>query len=93
MAYRLSVLNPMANTEVMRGEPAVRPASLDGRVLGLWWNTKKGGEVALERLADHLGARFPGLRVERFNEHYPASAETLQACAERADIVIGATAD
>ena len=93
MAYRLSVLNPMAATEVMRGEPAARPASLDGRTLGLWWNTKKGGEVALERLAGHLGSRYPGLRVEWFSEHYPASAETLQAASERADIVIGATAD
>jgi hypothetical protein len=93
MSYRLAVLNPMARTEMIRAEPATRPPSLDGRVLGLWWNTKKGGEVALERLADHLGTRYSGLRVEWFREHYPASAETMQACAEHADVVIGSTAD
>jgi hypothetical protein len=93
MSYRLTVLNPMAETEVMRAAPAPRPASLDGRTLGLWWNTKKGGEVALQRLGEQLQTRYPGLRMEWFTEHYPASEETFQAGAERADVLVGATAD
>ena len=93
MSHRLAVLNPVAEAAVVHGEPAARPASLDGKALGIWWNTKRGGEIALKRIAEHLQHKYQGLRVEWFSEHYPASAETVSACAERSDIVVGATGD
>ena len=93
MSYRLTALNPVADPVRVSGKAASRPESLAGKRLGLWWNTKSGGDVALTRIADQLKARYKDVEVEWFSEHYPASKETLRACRERSDVVVGSTGD
>jgi len=57
---KLVVANPMAASTVVTIPPAPRPRDLDGRAIGLYWNIKAGGDVALERAETQLAQRYPG---------------------------------
>ena len=49
--YQLDVMNPVAPVlgEVHATPPAPRPSSLEGKTIGLVWNGKANGDVALKR--------------------------------------------
>ena len=73
---------------------APRPASLDGRVVGLLNITKPRGDVFLDQLETRLVDR--GLRVARFAKPTftkPAPIDLRQEIARQCDVVIEALAD
>jgi hypothetical protein len=99
--FELTVRNPVARlTAVADGVPgldvvsqrAPRLSSLDGAQIGLWWNLKVGGDVALEHLAGAMAATA-GTSSIPFYGRYPASKEMIAAAADRSQGVVGATAD
>ncbi|MBI2906071.1 MAG: hypothetical protein HYX92_00300 [Chloroflexi bacterium] len=49
--FTLEVLNPVAvsHGELKKYSLAPRPRTLDGKTVGLLWNSKRGGEVALAK--------------------------------------------
>jgi hypothetical protein len=99
----LTVRNPVARltaavepTTDPSGTPdssrAPRMALDAGARIGLWWNLKVGGDVALEWLADNLSSRY-GTTTDRFYGRYPGAPELVAAAAAQSSGVIGATGD
>lgn len=70
---------------------AERPASLAGRVVGLFDNTKEQADIVLEALGDEL-VREHGVKelVTRRGVHYsrPAPIEIVEEMARKCDVVI-----
>ena len=88
----LTVRNPVAARALTPQPTAARPVGLDGRTLGLWWNQKFGGDVALERIGARLGVRFD-MPLHREFSPFPAPKGTVASMADNASVVVGTTAD
>ena len=100
---RLTIVNPIARAEVDRSEadriePAPRLADLNGATIGLFWNGKNQGDVALAHTRERLAATYEGVTfVDVFGEkggltRY-AAPEQLDLMASTCDAVILTTAD
>jgi hypothetical protein len=63
---KLQVFNPRANTSVAPVSLAPRLSMLEDKTIGLYWNMKAGGDVALEHTAQLLGQRFPGVKFKQY---------------------------
>ena len=70
---------------------APRPADLQGRVVGLFDNTKEQADIVLEALGEQLVKRY-GVKelVTRRGIHYskPAPLKTVEEMARKCDVVI-----
>jgi len=89
-----SLLDPTSEREPSTRERAPRPASLDGKTVGLLDISKPRGDAFLDRLAELLEAH--GLRVERFAKPTftkPAPPDLRHEIAAKCDVVIEALAD
>lgn len=89
---QIAVRNPVAEPAVQRHPLAPRVESLDGKRLGLWWNKKVGGQVALEWFAARL-AESNHVVPRPFYGRYPALPSFIAECADASDVVIGTTGD
>jgi hypothetical protein len=98
----MDVMNPVADTVRYEVSPASRPASLRGKTVGLVWNLKSGGDVALEHIAKLLNQRFEGMRFRRFDGAFGGYRVALvnqlkqgeaDDIARECDLVVGTTAD
>ncbi len=88
------LLDPTAERAVPTRERAPRPASLDGKVIGLLDISKARGDVFLDRFAQRLVER--DLRVERFTKPTfakPAPIDLRHEISTKCDVVIEALAD
>jgi len=100
---RLSIVNPVALTQAGSAQAETFPASprpdtLEGRTIGLFWNIKSGGEVALQRTREQLAAIYPGARFISYlgavgSYQRRATDSQLDQIASECDVVVGATAD
>ena len=95
---RLHVLNPVAQTVEHKVDPAPRLDDLRGKTIGLYWNMKAGGDVALERVAELLTQRYGDVRLKWYIPAQGflirhASPEELDRIAAECDAVIGTTND
>ena len=96
MAADLEILNPVAQLASQLGVPPPvpeRPSSLQGLRLGLYWNRKPGGNYALERVAERLQERFPGMETHFYNARRPIPEDMIRDIGSECDVVVGATAD
>ena len=93
--HTLEVLNPVATVqgELKRSPAAPRPRTLDGLTLGLLWNGKRGGEVALMHAAQLLQGRYQNLKTIRYDGSMPCPPAMVQRAHQECDVVIGSTAD
>ena len=79
--------------------PAVvshRPASLDGKVVGLFSNNKPHSEELLRMIADVIAERYQIKGIVEHNKgghQWPAQPSDLQALAGECDVAIHATAE
>ena len=99
----LSIINPIADVQAnaanaQRFPPAKRPQSLDGKTVGLFWNAKAGGEIALRRTRENLLRLYPGAAFkDYFGAHGThmrrASTEQLDQIAKEVHAVVGTTSD
>src|SRR5262245_57676610 len=100
---KLTIVNPIAQAQAETADaeriPAARrPASLDGLTVGLYWNGKNLGDIALARAREHLAAGFPGVKfLDVFGEkgglnRYLSPAQ-LDQMERECDVAIGTTAD
>lgn len=62
----LKVLNPVAIREFKPISPAKRLKDLKNKKIGLYWNFKARGDIALERVKELLSERFEGVSFEWF---------------------------
>ncbi|MBW1698983.1 MAG: hypothetical protein JRH18_00805 [Deltaproteobacteria bacterium] len=95
---QLEVLNPVALAEEKSIPPAARVKDLAGKRVGLYWNMKSGGDLALDRVEKLLKERFPGITAKRYigsvgfmmRHLTPDDAEKI---AGQCDVVVGTTND
>jgi hypothetical protein len=94
----LSVRNPIAESIVQNVEPAARVADLKGKHVGLYWNVKAGGDMALERTEVLLRERFPDTKFSYYRgtvgmvmRH--VSAADADKIAKEVDVVVGTSSD
>ena len=93
--FALDVLNPVAKTEgvIKVSKAAPRPGSLDGLTLGLIWNSKRGGELALTTAGDLIRNQYRNVKVIRYDGSMPCEKELLKQAKQECDIFIGSTGD
>ena len=75
-AYSLKISNPVG---IFRFSPLPHAKRLDGlrhKRIGLYWNNKARGEVALERVKELLSERYEGISYEWFET--PISVEATK---------------
>jgi len=88
------ILDPGNETVAAERQLLPRPASLDGKVIGLLDISKPRGDVFLDRLHERLTAA--GATVERFRKPTftkPAPIDLRYEIATRCEVVIEALAD
>ena len=93
MKDALEVLNPVADMPSEMIKPAIRPLSLDGKRVGLYWNYKPGGNYALERVGEEIKARFKVVCVKMYSSPRPVLKSVLDAVKSECDVLVGATGD
>ncbi len=95
---KLQVVNPQAGTAIEAVGSAPKLSSLGGKTIGLYWNLKAGGDVALGRTAELLGQRFPGTSFKHYLGSVGATlrhatAEDADRVSKECDAVVGTTSD
>jgi hypothetical protein len=88
------LLDPTSEREPATRERALRPPTLDGKVIGLLDISKPRGNVFLDRLAELFTAR--GLEVKRYAKPTftkPAPVDLRHEITTTCDVVIEALAD
>lgn len=92
----LKVLSPLATA--YGGEQGLRPVaarldSLKGKRIGLLWNGKPNGDIALKAVAAVLEQSIPEAEFVFYNGAKPFNADMLAAAIEECDGFIAAAAD
>ncbi len=78
---RWELVNPEGAARPATLQPAPRPASLEGKTVGLAWNGKPGGEVALDEIAALLASEVPEVRFVRYWQTLPESVSERELSA------------
>jgi len=90
----LRVHNPVATKAPLHVKAAPRGGTLAGRRIGLIWNGKPGGDVALNVVAEHISRRFSDATFWRSDWYsYPFTDGQLQQIVDHCDVAIGTTGD
>jgi hypothetical protein len=92
---RLEVLSPVAQSagDNSTGGAARRPSSLDGLRLGLIWNSKRGGEIALTKAAELISGQVQERQRAPLRRLHALRQEAAGKSARGCDIFIGSTGD
>ena len=100
---KLQIMSPAADRVDFKVPPAPRLAGLEGKTIGLYNNMTGGADIAVDRVAEYIGKRFPGVKFERYGgdlrQGRPALSrgthiddEEAARIATEVDAMIGATA-
>jgi hypothetical protein len=93
----LSILNPIGVVEVQVEKPAPRLKDLNGKRIGLFWNTKMRGDLALRKIEELLKKKFVGMEFTWFEQKTyaeglrPKEIETIKGLRNQA--MIGTSGD
>ena len=95
---KLHVLSPVAQKMEKKGSLAPRLSGLEGKFIGLYWNLKSGGDIALRHAGEVLKTRYPGLETKMYvgavgSTHRMATKDDITRMAGECAAVIGSTAD
>lgn len=95
MTTRVEVLNPVAQTigSIRNVRPAPRPTTLEGKRIGLLWNLKRGGDIALETIGAALEQQFKGAKAIMLQGARKNTEGTFKKVLQQCDVVVGATGD
>jgi hypothetical protein len=88
------LIDPTSEREATTRALTRRPATLDGKTVGLLNISKPRGDVFLDRVAERLTDR--GIAIERFSKPTftkPAPADLRREIEAKCDVVIEALAD
>ncbi len=94
--YSLRVLNPVGTLRFNPLPYAKRLKDLNNKKIGLYWNNKARGDVALQKIRELLSERFKGIAFEWFET--PISVEATKEWFEKVkksgvDGVVASTGD
>ena len=78
--------------------PAPRVGDLNGKRVGLYWNIKSGGDVALERSAERIKALYPSALFSEYQGDVGAGMRHITGryadrIVKEVDVIIGTTSD
>lgn len=91
---RLDVLNPTADKYGTDAAGlAARPLSLRGQAVGLLWNGKPNGDIALRAIGAELESQFEGLTTTFYSGSIPCDRQLLEQVAAECSVVVACTAD
>jgi hypothetical protein len=93
---RLEVLNPAGKIQkVDKKTLAPRPASLEGKRVGLVYNLKSGGDALLSRTAELLKEKYNVAEANWFKRACCVEPPEgyIESAAEGSDVVVAAAAD
>jgi hypothetical protein len=92
-----TVLSPVTKIFPKEISKATRLNTLDGKVMGLLWNTKPNGDIMLRRIQEVLSSRFKlagVIFVEKpRSADTPAPDDMIRDLAFKADFIIASTGD
>ncbi|MCH9010207.1 MAG: hypothetical protein IIC21_06260 [Chloroflexi bacterium] len=93
--YEMKVVNPVAKVlgDVNATPLAPRPSSLEGKTIGLVWNGKANGDVALRRAGEILQEKIPGVTLKFYSGALPTPEFIMDKAKQAVDVAIGCTAD
>ena len=93
--YKLEVMNPVAPVlgDVEATPPAPRPDSLEGKTIGLVWNGKANGDVALKRAGELIRRSVPDVSLKFYSGALPTPKPVMDQAKTEVDVAIGCTAD
>ena len=63
---KVQIMSPAADRVDFKVPPAPRLTSLEGKTIGLYNNMTGGADIVVERVAEHLSQRYPGVKFERY---------------------------
>lgn len=63
---KVQIMSPAADRVDFKVPPAPRLASLESKTIGLYNNMTGGADIAVDRVAERLAQRFPGMKFERY---------------------------
>ena len=89
-------LDPRDTAETSPAARALRPASLDGKTIGLLSNNKPHSEDLLRMVAGIIGERYSLAGTVEYNKgghQWPADRAALEDLSRRCDVMIHATAE
>ena len=100
---KVQIMSPAADRVDFKVPPAPRLASLEGKTIGPYNNVTGGADVAVDRFAEQLQQRYPGVRFQRYGGNLREGRPVLSrgvhideeeaACiATEVDAMVGATA-
>lgn len=94
----MEIFNPVATSVQNHVDPAPRVDDLDGKRIGLYWNMKGGGDIALSRVEKTLGQRYPNATFAHYEgtvgfimRH--VTAEDADKISADCDVIIGTSSD
>ncbi len=67
-AQKIVVLNPSSKLRDQEVNILNLPASLKGKILGILWNGKLGGDILLNRIGERLKERFNLSEILKIDE-------------------------
>jgi hypothetical protein len=94
--YSLQIVNPTAILRYSPLPPAKRLPELNNKKIGLYWNHKARGNIALERVKELLTERYKGMTFEWFETpiSMEASKEWFENVKKRGvDGIVASTGD
>lgn len=92
----LAIRNPVATMEIARVKSAERLRDLNNKRIGLLWNKKARGDVALRKVEAVLKQRFSGLEFTWFEQQIAIALvpEQIKALKQlNNDAIISTTGD
>ena len=93
---KLVVFDPRDEAQAARFLLATRPASLDGKVVGLLANNKPHSEELLRMISEVIAEHYSIKGIFEYNKQghqWPATPEALNDLAGQCDVMIHATAE
>ena len=75
------------------GQLAPRLTSLKGRTIGLLWNAKPNGDIALKTAGKVIQQQVPDVTVNFYSGSLPCRPDLLQRARQECDAIIACTAD
>ena len=89
----LETMNPVAKRTSDQHALAPRMDALSNKTIGIYWNTKKGGDVLLGRLSELMQKDFPDVRFKRYSHMFPFPSDVIDDMISECDAVMGSAGD
>ena len=93
--FKLKVMNPVSpQAGEVKGAPyAARPASLEGKTIGLMWSGKAHGDDALRKAGELIQEQIPSATIKFYSGSLPFPDDLRNEAISEVDVAIGCTAD